>query len=92
MMKRGFALLLTLLCALSLLAGCGGKSTEQTAEEKPAVGETQETPEAPENADTWHELDESTGILTVRIPAEKSGYTWNFTIDDESVLELLTCE
>ena len=29
---------------------------------------------------------------TVRIPAEKSGYTWNFIIDDESVLELLTCE
>lgn len=92
MIKRGVALLLMLLCALSLLAGCGGKSTEQTAEEKPAEGEAQETPEAPENSDAWHELDESTGILTVRIPAEKPGYTWDFTINDESVLELLTCE
>lgn len=92
MIKRGFALLLTLLCALSLLAGCGGKSTEQAAQEKPAEGETQETPEAPENSDAWYELDENTGILTVRIPAEKPGYTWDFTINDESVLELLTCE
>ena len=92
MIKRGFALLLTLLCALSLLAGCGGKSAEQTTEEKPAEGEAQETPEALENSDAWHELDESTGILTVRIPEEKPGYTWDFTINDESVLELLTCE
>ena len=92
MIKRGFALLLTLLCALSLLAGCGGKSTEQAASEKPAEGEAQETPEAPENSDAWHELDENTGILTVRIPAEKPGYTWDLTINDESVLELLTCE
>ena len=91
MMKRLFTLLLALLCMLSLLAGCGGKSTEQAPEEKPS-GEQSVEEQTPEEGDDWYELDKETGALTVRIPAEKSGYTWNFIIDDESVLELLTCE
>ena len=76
---------------LSLLAGCGGKSTEQAPEEKPS-GEQSVEEQTPEEGDDWYELDKETGVLTVRIPAEKPGYTWDFTINDESVLELLTCE
>ena len=91
MMKRLFTLLLALLCMLSLLAGCGGKSTEQAPEEKPS-GEQSVEEQTPEEGDDWYELDKETGVLTVRIPAEKPGYTWDFTINDESVLELLTCE
>ena len=91
MAKKEFTLLLVLLCVLSLLAGCGSKSTEQVPEEKPAAEKPVEE-QVSEETDDWYELDKDTGILTVRIPAEKSGYTWDYTINDESVLELLTCE
>ena len=91
MVKKILALLLVLLCTLGLMAGCGGKSTEQASSEKPAAEKPAEE-QSPEEADDWYELDKDTGILTARIPTEKPGYTWDFTINDESVLELLTCE
>lgn len=50
MMKRLFTLLLALLCMLSLLAGCGGKSTEQAPEEKPS-GEQSVEEQTPEEGD-----------------------------------------
>lgn len=82
MMKKVFALLLTLIFTLGLLAGCGGAG-------KAPSEEPQQTPEEPAD---WYALDEKNGVLSVRIPAERQGYTWSITVNDESVLELLTCE
>ena len=45
-----------------------------------------------QTSDTWYEIDQEAGILTIRLPAEKEGFIWNFTIDDTTLLELLTEE
>ena len=82
--KRVLALLLSLACVIGMLGGC----SQQNAGESNAEGSSPEEP-AP---DTWYEIDQEAGILTIRLPAEKEGFIWNFTIDDTTLLELVTEE
>ena len=82
--KKILALILSLACVTGLLAGCGRQNTG----EGKAEGSFSEEP----SSDTWYEVDQDAGILTVRLPAEKEGFIWNFTIDDTTLLELLTLE
>ena len=82
--KKILALILSLACVIGMLAGCG----RQNAGEGKADGSSWEKP----SSDTWYEIDQEAGILTVRLPAEKEGFIWDFTIDDTTLLELLTQE
>ena len=82
--KKILALILSLACVIGMLAGCG----RQNAGEGKADGSSSEKP----SSDTWYEIDQEAGILTVRLPAEKEGFIWNFTIDDTTLLELVTQE
>ena len=82
--KKILALILSLACVIGMLAGCG----RQNAGESNAEGSSSEEP----SSDTWYEVDREAGILTVRLPAEKEGFIWNFTIDDTTLLELVTDE
>ncbi len=78
MMKRLFTLLLALLCMLSLLAGCGGKSTEQAPEEKPS-GEQSVEEQTPEEGDDWYELDKETGLIILdRVLHTSTHYPANY--------------
>lgn len=81
-MKKRLAVLLTGVLALCLLAGCGGRQDDPNAE---TPDDSQQTPAGTES---WHEVKD--GILTVRLPLEKEGYLWQVSVEDESVLELLT--
>ena len=82
--KKILALILSLACVIGMLAGCG----RQNAGEDNAEGSSSEEP----SSDTWYEIDQEAGILTVRLPAEKEGFIWNFTINDTTLLELDTQE
>ena len=64
--KRVLALLLSLACVIGMLGGC----SQQNAGENNAEGSSPEEP-AP---DTWYEIDQEAGILTIRLPAEKEGF------------------
>lgn len=81
-MKKLLVRLLIGTLALCLLTGCGGRQDDPNAE---APNDPQETPA--ETAE-WHEVQD--GILTVRLPLEKEGYLWQVSVEDESILELLT--
>lgn len=81
-MKKRLAVLLAGVLALCLLAGCGGRQDDPNAE---APDDSQQTPAGPES---WHEVKD--GILTVRLPLEKEGYTWQVSVGEDTVLELLT--
>ena len=82
--KKILALILSLACVIGMLGGC----SQQNAGESNAEGSSPEEP-AP---DTWYEIDQEAGILTIRLPAEKEGFIWNFTINDTTLLELVTEE
>lgn len=82
--KKILALILSLACVTGLLAGCGRQNTSEGKAEGSSLEE--------QTSDTWYEIDQEAGILTVRLPAEKEGFIWNFTIDDTTLLELLTEE
>lgn len=82
--KRVLALILPLACVTGLLAGCARQNTG----EGKAEGSSSEEP----SFDTWYEADQEAGILTVRLPVEKEGFIWDFTIDDTTLLELVTEE
>ena len=82
--KRVLALILSLACVTGLLAGCARQNTG----EGKAEGSSSEEP----SSDTWYEAAQEAGILTVRLPAEKEGFIWDFPIDDTTLLELLTQE
>ena len=98
--KKILALILSLACVTGLLAGCArqntseGKADGSSLEEQTsdtwyeADGSSLEE----QTSDTWYEVDQEAGILTVRLPAEKEGFIWDFTIDDTTLLELLTQE
>lgn len=82
--KKILALILSLACVTGLLAGCGRQNTGE--------GKAEGSSSEEQTSDTWYEIDQEAGILTVRLPAEKEGFIWNFTIDDTTLLELLTEE
>lgn len=82
--KRVLALILSLACMIGMLAGC----SQQDAGESNAEGSSSEEP----SSDTWYEVDQEAGILTVRLPSEKEGFIWDFTINDTTLLELVTEE
>lgn len=82
--KRVLALILSLACVIGMLAGCGRQNTSEGKADGSSLEE--------QTSDTWYEIDQEAGILTVRLPAEKEGFIWNFTIDDTTLLELLTQE
>ncbi len=82
--KRVLALILSLACVIGMLAGCGRQNTSEGKADGSSLEE--------QTSDTWYEIDQEAGILTVRLPAEKEGFIWNFTIDDTTLLELLTLE
>lgn len=83
-MKKILVRLLIGILALCLLTGCGGKQSDPNAD---APDDSQETPAG---SAEWYEVQD--GILTVLLPLEKEGYSWQVSIEDESVLELLTQE
>lgn len=64
--KKVLALILSLACVIGILAGCG----RQNAGEDNTEGSSSEEP----SSDTWYEVDQEAGILTVRLPAEKKGF------------------
>ena len=82
--KRVLALILSLACVTGLLAGCAQQNTSEGKADGSSLEE--------QTSATWYEIDQEAGILTVRLPAEKEGFIWNFTIDDTTLLELLTQE
>ena len=82
--KRVLALILSLACVIGMLAGCAQQNTSEGKADGSSLEE--------QTSDTWYEIDQEAGILTVRLPAEKEGFIWNFTIDDTTLLELLTQE
>lgn len=82
--KKILALILSLACVTGLLAGCGRQNTSEGKADGSSLEE--------QTSDTWYEIDQEAGILTVRLPAEKEGFIWNFTIDDTTLLELVTLE
>ena len=84
-MKKMVLQVLLLSVLLFLLTGCGGGN------EKADAAKQQET-EKSVSANEWYELETDSGVLTVRLPDEQQGFTWAFTIADESILELLTHE
>ena len=87
-MKKRIACILGLTLVLGL-AGCGTK--EQAPEEvQEEITDDKKDQEAA--SDTWYEVDQEAGILTVRLPAEKEGFIWDFTINDTALLKLVTEE
>ena len=82
--KKILALILSLACVTGLLAGCARQNTSEGKADGSSLEE--------QTSDTWYEVDQEAGILTVRLPAEKEGFIWDFTIDDTTLLELLTEE
>ena len=82
--KKILALILSFACVIGMLAGCGRQNTSEGKAEGSSLEE--------QTSDTWYEIDQEAGILTVRLPAEKEGFIWDFTIDDTTLLELLTQE
>lgn len=86
-MKKWSALLLAMLMAFTLLAGCSGQSGTGGANQQGG----QETLD-PSSDTAWYELEPDSGMLTIRLPDEEQGFTWAFSIADESILELLTHE
>ena len=83
-MKKMISQGLLLAVLFLLLTGCGSGGDGKAEVSKPQ--ETENTVSAGE----WYELDADSGVLTVRLPDEQQGFTWAFTIADESMLELLT--
>lgn len=94
--SRLFSGCMALALMLTLLVGCGigenkepGSSMETPEASAPALSPSA-SPEAVQNS--WYELDDETGTLTVRIPNETPDLDWNFYIEDATVLEMLTQE
>ena len=85
-MKKMISQILLLSVLFLLLTGCGNGGNG-----KAEVARPQEA-EKTVSANEWYELDADSGVLTIRLPDEKQGFTWAFTIADESMLELLTHE
>ena len=70
--KRVLALILSLACVTGLLAGCGRQNTSEGKADGSSLEE--------QTSDTWYEIDQEAGILTIRLPAEKAGFIWSYTI------------
>lgn len=84
-MKKMISQVLLLSVLFLLLTGCGGGN------EKADAAKQQET-EKSVSANEWYELEPDSGMLAIRLPDEEQGFTWAFSIADESILELLTHE
>ena len=82
--KKILTLILSLACVIGMLAGCGRQNTSEGKADGSSLEE--------QTSDTWYEIDHEAGILPARLPAEKEEFIWNFTIDDTTLLELLTQE
>ena len=85
-MKKMISQALILSVFFLLLTGCGGDGNGRAD-----VSKQHETGKTA-SADEWYELDADSGVLTIRLPDEKQGFSWAFAIADESILELLTQE
>lgn len=77
---------------LALVLGLAGCGTKEQAPEEMQEEITDDKKDQEAASDTWYEVDQEAGILTVRLPAEKEGFIWDFTINDTTLLELLTEE
>ena len=76
--------LLIVVLGMFMFAGCGSKSepAEEPAEE-PAATEVAATPN----------LELTDGVATIRLDVDTAaGYIWDFTIDDETIVEEATSE